>query len=235
MTLKTLRGLALAGASALAISSAAAASPIASESFETGLTAPAVQYSVDQDGFDQGASGPPAIPGVTFSGYSGIITNGFTVGSQALYPDTSAGTQVAFLQSFQSAGGQISWALTGLTPGQQYVLSFEDVSALNFGPTPFSVSAFGVSLASYGGDVVPTGSFVTQTLDFTPSTANGSIDFIGGLEGNNSLTAIDNLTVSTGGSGSAAPEPSAWLLMIVGFGGIGAALRYRRRTATTVA
>jgi hypothetical protein len=228
MSLKSSLGSALIGASVLAISSVAAASPIASESFETGLTAPAIQYSPDEFVFDQGATGPVAIPGVTFSGYSGVITNGFG----GVYPDTAAGTQVAFLQSFQSAGGEISWALTGLTAGQDYVLSFEDVSSLIFGATPFSVSAFGVNLATYGGGEVPTGSFATQTLDFTASASSGSIDFIGGLEGNNSLTAIDNLTVSTGSSGSAAPEPDAWLMMIAGFGGIGAGLRYRRRNAT---
>ena len=41
------------------------------------------------------------------------------------------------------------------------------------------------------------------------------------------MFALDDVSLK----GMAAPEPSAWALMLVGFGGLGAALRSRRRTA----
>jgi hypothetical protein len=41
--------------------------------------------------------------------------------------------------------------------------------------------------------------------------------------------AFDNLTVRT--DVGAVPEPDAWALMLLGFGGLGAALRHRRRLA----
>ena len=228
-------------ASLLAISSTAAAGVVASESFESpALPSPALQYSVDEDGFDQNTTGPASAPNVTFSGFSGIITNDFTVNSSGVYtpgganvyPDTTFGNQVAFLQSFNGATSEIDWAITGLHPGQQYVLSFEDVSSLIFGATPFDVSAFGGSpVISFDGRLwSQPHSIVTQTLDFTPTTADGSIDFIGGLEGPNSLSAIDDLTISTA---SAVPEPATWAMMLVGFGGLGAAMRRSRRRAAS--
>jgi hypothetical protein len=218
-------------ASLLALSSTAAAGVVASESFETGLPSPSQQYSVDEYGFDQNTTGPASAPNVTFSGFSGIITNNFTTNSSGLltpggtnaFPNTTFGNQVAFLQSFQGATSEIDWAITGLHPGQEYVLSFEDVSSSIVGATPISVSAFGATPADYA----PGASFTTETLDFTPSTANGSIDFIGIPVANNSLSAIDNLTIST----ASVPEPATWAMMLVGFGGLGAAMRARRRAA----
>jgi hypothetical protein len=221
-------------ASLLAISSTAAAGLVVSESFETpALPSPAQQYSADEDGFDQNTTGPASAPNVTFSGFSGVITNDFTTngsgsltpGGSNAFPDTTFGNQVAFLQSFQGNNGDIDWAITGLHPGQQYVLSFEDVSSLIIGATPFSVSAFGAAPVGY----LPGASFTTETLDFTPSTANGSIDFIGGVESDNTLSAIDNLTIST----ASVPEPATWAMMLVGFGGLGAAMRSHRKRAAT--
>jgi hypothetical protein len=223
-------------ASLLALSSTAAAGVVASESFETGLPSPSQQYSVDEDVFDQNTTGPASAPNVTFSGFSGIVTNDFTVNSSGfltpggsnIFPDTTFGNQVAFLQSFQGGGrGDIDWAITGLHPGQEYVLSFEDVTSSILGATPFSVSAFGATPVDYESGA----SFTTETLDFTPSTANGSIDFIGSAASDNSLSAIDNLTISTISTAPGVPEPATWAMMLVGFGGLGAAMRRSRRRA----
>jgi len=42
---------------------------------------------------------------------------------------------------------------------------------------------------------------------------------------------LDNVIVTA--SGSAVPEPEAWVLMLAGLSGLGAALRSRRRMPTT--
>ena len=42
-------------------------------------------------------------------------------------------------------------------------------------------------------------------------------------------------TISSPGGGGAIPEPASWVLLIVGFGGVGAALRRRRATASLAA
>ncbi len=40
---------------------------------------------------------------------------------------------------------------------------------------------------------------------------------------------LDDLTFNSGPSGGGVPEPASWALMILGFGGVGALLRQRRR------
>ncbi len=44
---------------------------------------------------------------------------------------------------------------------------------------------------------------------------------------------VNDSVMSPGGSGVAVPEPAGWALMILGFGGVGAALRRRARVALT--
>jgi hypothetical protein len=46
---------------------------------------------------------------------------------------------------------------------------------------------------------------------------------------------IDDLTFNSGRSGGGVPEPASWTLMILGFGGVGATLRCRRRNAAEAA
>jgi hypothetical protein len=211
-------------ASLLAISSTATAAVIASESFETPvLASPSYEYGPDESALSLPPGATAVIANFTFKGFSGIMTNG-----TGLFPDTPYGNQVAFLQSYHSGGSEIDWALTGLIPGQLYALFFADVSSSVLGATPLDVSAFGGAFVHYN----PGASFVTETLDFTPSTASGSIDFVGDLEGPNSLSAIDNLTVS---SLSAVPEPAAWLMMIAGLGMAGGALRSSGRNSRNLA
>ena len=68
--------------------------------------------------------------------------------------------------------------------------------------------------------------WMTQTYDFTAASATQTLRFlaVGGPGGLPPIAAIDNVSL-TGG----VPEPAAWALMLVGFGGLGAALRHRRR------
>jgi hypothetical protein len=212
------------GASALALvalSLPASAGVIASESFETPvLNSPGIQYGPDEFSYNTNEIGPVVITGLTFIGFSGIIKNG----SDGVFPNATNGTQAAFLQSYpypatgNNQGGEIDWALSGLTAGQRYALSFDTVSAIIVPAEPFTVSAFGGSLVGY----TPGSAYTTDTLIFTPSTSSGSIVFAGSYIGGNAASAIDNLSVSS------IPEPSTWAMMILGFVGVGF-MAYRRK------
>lgn len=51
-----------------------------------------------------------------------------------------------------------------------------------------------------------------------------SIDFAGGAD----HVAYDNITFGSAIAGGGVPEPASWAMLIVGFGLVGAATRYRR-------
>jgi hypothetical protein len=106
----------------------------------------------------------------------------------------------------------------------------------------FGVAGNTVSLMAYDGangtgDLL--GSFTSVTANFqenniyfmgvTSSTANiQSIVFQRNSDPTGDEIGLDNIVSASGGN--AVPEPAAWALMLVGFGGLGAMLR-RRRTS----
>jgi hypothetical protein len=74
--------------------------------------------------------------------------------------------------------------------------------------------------------VLENGNF-TVTEDGTVSV--GLIDMQGAASGND--FGVDNITVATG----SVPEPAAWALMLLGFGGMGSVLRSQRRRQAVAA
>jgi hypothetical protein len=88
-------------------------------------------------------------------------------------------------------------------------------------------------------------SFLTSPADFTLFTGTGFVDAFLSGHGTSSASGPGNLAtiVNTSAGGfatiaytynSLVPEPAAWALMIVGFGGIGAMLRDQRNRLTPV-
>jgi Protein of unknown function (DUF642)/PEP-CTERM motif len=78
-----------------------------------------------------------------------------------------------------------------------------------------------------------TSSWATETLDFTAQGSSTTLLFAGnrgqsiiGLD-NVSVGCVNDCIVTTGPGG--VPEPASWALMMLGFGGLGAALRARRK------
>jgi hypothetical protein len=71
----------------------------------------------------------------------------------------------------------------------------------------------------------PSGQLLTSVADQFNALDNGGAD--AGFPTAGFWTA--SFPTVTGGGGGGVPEPAAWALMILGFGGIGAVLRQRRR------
>lgn len=89
----------------------------------------------------------------------------------------------------------------------------------NFGS--FNSSFIGVNISN-----IPPGFAMTDYTLFFDATSAGSVNFSLEDQGNDNVgIIIDNVSLAVG----AVPEPSAWALMILGFGAVGAAAR--RRTA----
>jgi hypothetical protein len=68
-----------------------------------------------------------------------------------------------------------------------------------------------------------------QTFTFT--TNGGALSFADLSGGNNNIgNILDNVSLST-----AVPEPATWAVMLLGFGGVGATMRNRRKLAASAA
>ena len=131
------------------------------------------------------------------------------------------------------------------------------VNPVNTFSLTFSLAGLNAATAQLSGffesdnyaSVYLNGHFLTQDIQatvvsnfqsYTPFSA-GSSDFVAGLNtlsfvvtdtGPPSAVLVRGLTGTANASG-AVPEPAAWALMLVGFGGLGAALRARRKAFAT--
>jgi hypothetical protein len=147
---------------------------------------------------------------------SGIIANGLA----GVFANTPNGNQAAFLQGYQGGGSQIDWLISGLTVGTKYELSFAAAGSL-----VVPAETFGVSVSVFGSAATlftPGGAFTNNSLLFTASASGGTISFIGSAIPGNSVSALDNLVIST------VPEPTTLAPFGAGLVGIGA-LRRRRK------
>lgn len=141
----------------------------------------------------------------------------------------------------------ITQQLSGLVPGQRYVISFTYAGAQQFGFEGATTDRWAVNL----GPTIPTdderrnGSFAstvqltplltlasrgfsgwqTARLTFTAQTANDTLSFlaIGTPDGVPPFALLDGVTAQ-----EAIPEASTWALLVAGFGLIGFAARRRR-------
>jgi len=87
-----------------------------------------------------------------------------------------------------------------------------------------------VSIGGQSIDVTPTSNaqpYTAYSLNFTGASGQVSFTDLGPADQQGDL--LDNVVVST------VPEPMAWALMLAGIGGVGGALRSRRRIAPATA
>ena len=165
----------------------------------------------------------PTVEGMTFNAGSGVQHNG-----SWLFPDAPDGLRTAFLQSSYGYIGAITFALSNLTIGQAYTVSFSasarpDPGNADYASNPFTVAVNGATLGKYDTKVTAWQSFTTSAFVATGSSA--SLSFTGSptTTGDNDV-GLDAVTVA------AVPEPATWAMMLVGFAMLGAAARYRRRS-----
>jgi hypothetical protein len=118
--------------------------------------------------------------------------------------------------------GQITSVLT-FGPGD-YTLTF-DLAGNQRGAASQSTT---VSLGDFSqtfGPLLSGVNFTTQTISFSTTTA-GHLVFSEHGPSDQQGNLLDNVKLTAG-----VPEPATWAMMLVGFGGMGALLRSRRRAA----
>jgi hypothetical protein len=149
------------------------------------------------------------------AGNAQLLVNGATASTPTIWEEDNRST----------LSGQ-SYAVSFQTTNLCCVASFtnaNDPSLLDF-----QVSSDGGLTFSTLAQIYTGGPGVVETLNgafrATGPTSFRIVDELGGSSGND--FAIDNISVS------AVPEPSAWLLMLAGFAGVGLALRQARRRST---
>jgi hypothetical protein len=170
------------------------------------------------------------------------------------HPDTSFGTvDVTGTSTDLQFVVNLNMPFEIVDTGSHYAVSM-NLSGSGFSlvaPAGFSLSTGSISNSPFGG-------FNVGVNCFEPACGNGASDPYGSsftfhitgtglgvlaadnFEGHPINFAVDVVsgqntgTVGGGlGGGGGVPEPSAWALMILGFGGVGALMRDRRRTLAT--
>jgi hypothetical protein len=167
------------------------------------------------------------------------------VGAAATWAGTSDGTanfvglnggvnRSLFTQTIGTGGGPT------LVQGQQYVLSFNYAFAQGFrGTAESSNDSITVGLGAFSTSTSPVISLAakdfsgwqtfTQTITYDGSSNANVLSFLAeGMDGAPPYALLDNVSLT-----SFVPEPSAWALMLLGFGGMG--LMVRRRRAASLA
>jgi hypothetical protein len=125
--------------------------------------------------------------------------------------------------------GSISQALA-TTVGQQYIFSIFTTFDINTTPR-ITVTVDGVTLVLTGTpgvwDETPSGAIWGQLTGTFTATNASSLLTIAGQPGSSFMIGIDDVSV-TGPDVAGVPEPASWMMMLIGFGGIGFSMRHIR-------
>jgi PEP-CTERM motif len=173
--------------------------------------------------------------GFSFWGPSNGTNNGLTTSSQ--------GGNYIGSDADRGFGAPISQTLTGLTIGTSYNVSFEWAAAQQFNFFGDTTEAWEVFLTDSGNNQIanfqtailnnPERGFQPwrgETFSFIATETSHALTFFanGGPGGLPPFALLDNVSVTD------VPEPSSWVMLVAGFGLVGATAR-RRRLASVAA
>jgi hypothetical protein len=216
---------------ALATASSAQASIVQNGSFES-QTGPFVNNVAN---YMQLGAGSTEIAGWTITSSSGNIVLAQTpTGDGQSAADGTYFIDLSGLGS-ESPDGAVSQTISTVA-GATYGFSM-DLGTGNTGTIFASVGGNLLSLSSGASFTVGGTSWTQWTGSFTGDALNHApLLTIGNGTRGSQIDFVDNISVvqTRGGTGGV-PEPEAWSLMILGFGGIGATLRRRRMKVLALA
>ncbi|MDB5425337.1 MAG: hypothetical protein JWQ29_2753 [Phenylobacterium sp.] len=216
-SMRRLLGLAALGAALAAASTAGAATFAYSTDFSTGVGAEwTISAPVN--------TGDPGILGQLGDGPSSATLTRSSAGASAANGGTLTFDVIGFrtLDGVNCCTDVFNLIVNGVTVYQ----------------AAFSLGGGGgeaVYLNPNGATYTSSGSTRTLTVPFTAVTGSNSFQFLyPALQSfNDEAFGLDNVSFRAEVSApqtNPIPEPSSWALMILGFGGVGAAMRNRRRT-----
>lgn len=155
------------------------------------------------------------------------------IASGGPYGANNEGRQFATIGGTEDGGtSSLAQSVSGFTAGKTYTLTWLQSSeytssdVLNVSFLAGSATASG----NFTSNPFPGGSqfwqgWQTESMNFVPNAT--SVTFSFHSFGSNYEVGVDNFLIS----GAGVPEPAAWALMLLGFGGLGVALRERRKAA----
>jgi len=205
-------------AATMALGAQAASISVVDGSFETGGVG----------GFYQTGCGPGCsynggvVPGWTVVDNAGQLQPGSSSGNFGLFSYVPDGITVAY-----SNGGSISQTLVAtVQPYLTYTLTV-DVGQRFDAPVVIPLESLLIGgVAVTGTGVTPVaGGWSAYTAVYTATAADAGKSLAITLNSPGSQANWDNVTLT------AVPEPASWALTLVGLGGLGGALRARRRAA----
>jgi hypothetical protein len=196
-------------------------------------TASATELVVN-GGFEAGTFNP-TVAGYDVIAAGGTDLTGWTVGNSLAWGfgagdiNTNGGSGYVDLTGLGDNGahGTLSQVLA-TTTGQLYTFSiFTAFANPNVGIT---VTVGGVPLVLTGTAGTYSGTTATWgqlTGVFTATSASSALT-IAGQPGESFLIGLDDVSVA-GPDATGVPEPATWIMMLIGFGGIGLSMRHVRR------
>ena len=170
---------------------------------------------------------------VSIPGWTSNTSDTIETGLNSTYGFSPSSTTVdTNLEVNDNTFGSVSQTFTDLVAGQTYDLSWAYGNRPGSGPQELFVQWDGGTVLTEAGGTpgywFNTGPFaVVASASGTDTLTFSSMDEGGLPSYGNEITAV-SLT-------SAVPEPMTWAMMLVGLGGIGVAMRSRRRLAGAVA
>jgi PEP-CTERM motif len=193
-------------------------------------TAPGVPYNQGYYGYL--VYPYPTLDGWTYHGTALINAQGWNPAIGGATPPGFGGDQFAGLQGYGSLSQYF------VSPGGDLTLSWlnggRPMGCCYGGDETYAVKVDGTTVGTFS--TVSGQAFTPETLALTDVSAGLHQLIFQGTDtiGADESVFFDNVSILTGGN-SAIPEPATWVLVIAGFGALGAATWLRRKQLVRVA